>query len=536
MKESFEETIQLAKVSMMNGEDETKQFDFSKLVIFGILCGLLIHFPIYAYQLTNPDCRWMAGGYNYHSTYWEVALGRWFLYFIDLSRGYLASPTITVFLSIILMVNCSILLCRVLGIYKKIDVIIVMVMMMAMPCFSFTLSYWYCADSYTLAMLLSIFSCYSVTRYRKKGVVVGAVSLSIMLGIYQAYLGVTVGLCVICLVYYAIDIDSSLADCIKLVIDYLLMGAIGISIYWGILNVFLKIYKTELSSYSGANSVGIANSLINFPRRALVAYNDFFSTLFGERIIKNTYWYRQYFWLLLVLMLMVITFGAFLKTKNMYKSILILLAILMFPIGCNIIEIAAPERDINILQSCYLCLMIPFLLGIKERMWDGGRRTYFVCSAAELLCIVIVWTFILQDNATYLAVQTTDRQTETVLHEIYSRVESLDKNNITNSKIMFAGYINQKTYSRDSKIYRMSYGLWSEMNSFWSTYEGSRGDWFYLFYEKLGMKLNMCTNEEFLSVVNSEEFSNMPTWPDNNSVKVINNIICVKMMEDPPKP
>lgn len=101
---------------------------------------------------------------------------------------------------------------------------------------------------------------------------------------------------------------------------------------------------------------------------------------------------------------------------------------------------------------------------------------------------------------------------------------------------MFAGYINQKTYSRDSKIYRMSYGLWSEMNSFWSTYEGSRGDWFYLFYEKLGMKLNMCTNEEFLSVVNSEEFSNMPTWPDNNSVKVINNIICVKMMEDPPKP
>ena len=37
MKESFEETIQLAKVSMMNGEDETKQFDFSKLICNDLL-------------------------------------------------------------------------------------------------------------------------------------------------------------------------------------------------------------------------------------------------------------------------------------------------------------------------------------------------------------------------------------------------------------------------------------------------------------------------------------------------------------------
>lgn len=136
-----------------------------KLFLLAVCSGLLMHFMIYAQQLTNPDGRWMAGGYTYRSTYWETALGRWGIYLVDCTRGFLTSPIITPIISILGMAAAGLLLLRVLEIRGKVNAIIIMIMMMAMPCFSYTLSYWYCADAYTYAMIFSILAVW----FAKKG-------------------------------------------------------------------------------------------------------------------------------------------------------------------------------------------------------------------------------------------------------------------------------------------------------------------------------------------------------------------------------
>lgn len=65
----------------------------------------------------------------------------------------------------------------------------------------------------------------------------------------------------------------------------------------------------------------------------------------------------------------------------------------------------------------------------------------------------------------------------------------------------------------------------------WSTPDGSYNCWKQIFRRCLGVEVNWCTEEQFRSVVMSEQFKNMPNYPSNGSVSEIDNIIVVKISD-----
>lgn len=348
------------------------------LFILAVITGLLVHLPMYSSHITNPDTRMMAGGYRYKSTYWEVALGRWALYLIDCMRGYLASPYVATFISIIIMSISGILLVKVLHISGKVNSVIIVMMMMVMPCFSYTLSYWYCSDGYAYAMLLSILAVYMMKKENIQSFFIGVMCLAVMLGLYQAYLGVTVGLCMISLLLELLSQGYKREKWLKSVLRYACMGILGMAVYWGILQIALKIWNTSLSTYSGADNIGILNSIYYFPKRFIRTYYDFFQWMFGEEIIYNAYWKRQWIWAAIFIVLMILLLYKAICDKNIEKILLGSIVTVLLPPALNIIEIAAPERNINILLSGSMCLLIPFVLKLSEDIKigkkDGGGR------------------------------------------------------------------------------------------------------------------------------------------------------------------
>lgn len=269
------------------------------------------------------------------------------------------------------------------------------------------------------------------------------------------------------------------------------------------------------------------------PDRFVHTYHVLFQWMFGDEIIYNTYWKRAYLYAaLLVVFVFAFVINAASKRDNIRKRHLALaqiILVVLFSAGINIIEIAAPERDITILQSAGMCLLIPFVLKLTEIM----ERKELVRTAAVCLSAAIAWSYVLSDNATYLAVQTTQRQTETVMRNIYDRIEETEGYHV-GDKVLFGGYVNRVNYPREAWIYRMSDGLWSDMNSYWGTYGGSTGDWRNLYLDLLGMRLNICSKEEYMAVIQSEEFKEMPLYPAEGSVRKINGIVCVKLMDQPP--
>jgi len=57
------------------------------------------------------------------------------------------------------------------------------------------------------------------------------------------------------------------------------------------------------------------------------------------------------------------------------------------------------------------------------------------------------------------------------------------------------------------------------------------------FYQNyLGININLCSDEEYVQIANSDEFKSMPVWPDKDSVRVINNVAVIKYMEEPYMP
>lgn len=346
-------------------------------------------------------------------------------------------------------------------------------------------------------------------------------------------MGVTVGLCMISLVVYGIISDENENQWWERLGCYFAMGVLGLIIYWIVLKVAMFVWHTQLSTYSGANQIGILNSLRCLPDRFTHTYYMLFQWMFGDEIIYNTYWKRAYLYaaLLVVFALMFVIIVAA-KQNDIRRRRLALaqiIIVVLLPAGINIIEIAAPERDITILQSAGMCLLIPFVLKLTEIM----ERKEMVKAAAVCLLTAIVWSYVLSDNATYLAVQTTQRQTETVMRNIYHKIEETEGFHV-GDKVLFGGYVNRVNYPREAWIYRMSDGLWSNMNSYWGTYGGSTGDWRNLYLDLLGMKLNICSKEEYMAIIQLEEFKEMPLYPAEGSVRKINGIVCVKLMDQPP--
>ena len=48
------------------------------------------------------------------------------------------------------------------------------------------------------------------------------------------------------------------------------------------------------------------------------------------------------------------------------------------------------------------------------------------------------------------------------------------------------------------------------------------------------MSINLCTSDEYKKIILTQEFKDMKTFPDRNSVKVINGVMVVKFSNNPP--
>ena len=51
------------------------------------------------------------------------------------------------------------------------------------------------------------------------------------------------------------------------------------------------------------------------------------------------------------------------------------------------------------------------------------------------------------------------------------------------------------------------------------------------FDKYLGLDIKTCSKEEYKQMVESDEFKNMPIYPNKGSIKIINNIIVIKISE-----
>ena len=256
-----------------------KEEQYKTPFVSAFVIGLITHLFMIVNKFPNVDSMT-----NFYFDQNMVTSGRWFLMIACGFSSFYDLNFVNGLLAIILISICSVYVTRFFDVKKKSSYILIPAIMATFPAVAATMSYMYTIDGYMLGLLMAILAAY-ICRKHKFGFIAGSILLAFSMGTYQAYVSVTI---LLCLFDIALDIldDKDLYDTWTKGFKYLIMGLAGGALYFGILKICLALEHKELDTYQGINEMGKIG-LSSRPERLGKVYYDFGAFALRGRIFVN---------------------------------------------------------------------------------------------------------------------------------------------------------------------------------------------------------------------------------------------------------
>ena len=405
------------------------------------------------------------------------------------------------------------------------------VLMATFPTVCATLVFRYTAPYYGLSLLLSVLAAWVIGRW-KYGFVLSGICLACSMGIYQAYPPFTISLLVLALLRDSLDEDAQLYPLIRRGVLYCIALALGVVLYFVFLKVSLALYsiggEVVLDTYQGINNMGRI-SLADLPGLLKEAWLS--AALFpiidycGLTIIKP----MKLLWLLLVLTILAEVIYIVIRHKT--KPLLIAFCALMgllFPLAINFIVVMVPDGNIYTIMIYSFALVgcAPLMLLEYIPQEGEGRQRWFGRTTGLLLAGIILYNGYYA-NVNYTSLYYANRQVENFVNGLMVQAR------------MTKGYTPEKKWVYVGKADKfMLYDMWYEAPVYGgfagSTAQGlfntaySRNFWFAMY---LGLTPQDASQEEQLVLLEDARVQQMPCWPSEGSMQVVDDYLVVKFEE-----
>ena len=517
-------------------ENLKKYFNKERKTIFLVtfITSIIVHFQLYSLMITGADN--LINNIYHTADVWEVMLLRFGLHFVQAIKGNIVSPVLTTLISSMLLGITVILSEDILEIKNKYFKYIIALLFAVAPNISATLTFFYCSDAYILGMFLATLSIYLVKKYenRKWIIAVSSLLLAFAIGMYQAYLSVAMCLAIFTLIIYALN-KKEFKQIIKSLVRYLIMGVIGVILFYIISHVIVSLKGLQVASYSGANEIGL-NTILNINKLLPETYKSFFDYYFNDKMIPNTIWGTNIVYTIIFAVILISIIYIIIKNKVYEKIsnvILTLVFVILAPICFGVVEIAVPDVDIHILMACSMIYIFLLFFKILEILPKASISKVFkyiivICS------LIIVWIYTWQDNASYIAMKLIQDQAESTINRIVTQIEELDEYT-PEMPVLFIGNMQNNSYLdlhnteiEIKRIYDRTWGFISEGPIIWW---GNVTSWEKLLYECEGVNMKLVSEEESKEILETEEYKNMKCYPKKDSIKVINGTVVVKLID-----
>lgn len=489
-----------------------------KEIITITFIGVIMHLFILSNPLFNYDNIEVINGYGA-----GVSSGRWMLtYFGDFWRNLWGSWNLTYFNNLIflfLMSIAAILILEIFEIKKYFLKILWGGVFLSSPALGSTLLFSYTTIYYGIAVLLSVVGVFLLVK--NKWPVMAPLCFAVSLGIYQVYLSVSITLL---LIYVIFDIlNNDFKSCFLKAIKYLFAIVCGLMLYFVLLKIFLVYYNTSLDSYRGIDSMGQYTfaSLIDL---LVIAYKSFFSLPIKDYHCINASEIIHCCILLLGIFSLFYLLYKGLKKKKIIDLCFLLFCISIFPFAVNSIIIMSKNSVNNMmLFTTILIYLVPIV--ILDKLDVQSRLTKYIkpIILGVLTVVIVRYTYI--DNLNYNNLYFINTQIENYSADLISRIKSSDgykegmKLAFIGDKFIDSTFVNKwadipykfdeynygliNAYSRDNFIKRYTGFSWEEIDD-----------------ETQKVLLEDTTVRE------------MTCYPDDGSIKVIDDIVVIKLEED----
>lgn len=383
-----------------------------------------------------------------------------------------------------------------------------------------TLVFRYTSAYYGLGILLAVFAAWVLPRHRF-GVLLSAICIAGSLGIYQAYVPFTIGIFVLQLLQQTLKGQSSLRMLVCRGIYFCMVLLLGLVCYYLFLKLALWIYGTSLSDYQGVDQMGRL-AVKDIPGLLKEAYYIFCTFpvknhygLASMKLIKAAY-------IVLAGVSAAILGYILLIRKNIGLTIFSVLLCLLFPLAVNFVEIMCPESWI------YTLMVYPFVLtGITPAVLltclpECGRKYGRNAETVIVLVLaVLVGGYAYKTNVNYSALYFSNRQIENYLSSLIVQIRMTEGFD-TEKEWAFVGEMEDPLLNSYWQ-YEMEFGGIEPTQGMLQRY--SWGEWVRNYY---GYTFPVADNAAILRLSEMEAVKQMPYWPDQGSVQVIDNYVVIK--------
>ena len=485
-----------------------------------VLLALLVHMPILVSDIPNHD--------GLDSMYFDqnmITSGRWFLMIACGLSSFYSIPWVIGIIGIVLLGAAAAAITDILEIKKPWAIVLCGGLLAVFPALASTFAYVYTLDGYMLALLLAVLAVYFTKKYQK-GFLAGGVCLAFSLGIYQSYLPFAMILSVFSILLLAME-ERSLKEKLREGAGYLGMGVIGVSLYYIILQVLLRLQGKELADYQGINGMtsgaGAEAGLLSMVRDM---YVDFFKfTANGNVLWQNVISGGA---LILLAVSAAVAALALVRRRKWWKNLLffviIVLAVVILPLASNVILLISPSVTYHLLMRYQWVLYLMWLVAFAARYAEEMKRGAIVEWLALAATVVLVFFYGVTDNIAYSNLQKRYEKTYAYCVRLLDRIEQTP-GYYQGIPIAMVGVVGEEQYPATDITLPVTSGMIG-MSGDSLLYTGENYRKFMRYY--LGATLNILPADAMQEMYYDEAYVKMDSFPGENSIKIMDGVMYIK--------
>ena len=464
-------------------------------------------------------------------------IGRWMLGLLgDVVRCVFGEsnyslPVYSGMMAILFIAVAVFLLITMYHIKSALSIVAISGVMVCIPVITGLFGYMFTAPYYMFGMLLSIAGCFLIHNYAEKGKLCGGVSVflgSIFIacgtGTYQANFPVSVTTLLLSLFVYLINKNNK-RELFSRAVIY--AGALfsSLILYLAAANIFVSIFHKKFSSYAGINSMG-EDSISVYVSRLKTAFINFW------QIDKGNHSYNMYpmtaniiFKVMLVMLLSmsILICVHFMRQKRYFHAIMLVFLLMFFPLSVNLIFILSTVSSIHTL-AMYTWIFVPVFLVLQTQfvtqLYIYISRQVTIMNGVIILILVLMYAR--YSNVCYLQATLLQSQTISYFDRLITRIQSVDgytnetpivfinehgMHDSTWMKYSAFEAVSSIPYTDSIEAYVNTY-TWATFMANWNGYNPLRGE----------------SNDYKDSI----DVAQMPTYPNDGSIKMLNDVIVIK--------
>ena len=446
--------------------------------------------------------------------------GRWFLKYAGALSSYFYLHYLNGFLSIVYISCTTVLVVRLLKIKHLCLGILMGALIGTYPSVACTFTYMYTADAYMLSMLLATIAVYCMVSGDWRKGALGSMALGFSMGIYQAYLSFAlVLLCLWMLRLALLKIKTTL----KTVVSILGYLALGGAVY--VAGLLIRLQGRELSSYQGIAESTLLHAPIWYAEKICDSYKKTYLTILRDDIFDNSFIQGCVFVLCIVCLCMIVYRSAGLFMQREWGLMLRLWSgLLLIPIaafGMSFLSEGVVYHKL-MMQSLALIWAIPILLLDSE---TANKAVHVLAELAAIGIVLNVGSYVIGDNIIYFSNKVSYEKTYALSVRLVARMEEIE-NYETAEYVYIAGSMNYMDADLAGKTRYMLSRPGGDILTYYNL------GYVRMINRYIGGHYEALTSAEKIDALTSSlAYQEMPVWPAQDSVRMIDNVIVAKLSE-----